>query len=373
MDRKQERNYGIDALRLAAMFMVVVLHILGKGSVLQTAQGIQSKVSWFLQIAAFCAVDCYALISGYTGYTEHEKKYRYGKYFGMWLQAFFYSFGCTLLWYFARPGSVSRADLAMSAFPVLTDQYWYFRAYTPLFFVIPWLNRLVRRSTEREVTGLVAVLFALLSCYGTAAALFADPFVLKEGYSFVWLAFLYLAGAWMKKCRIAERVSIRTAVLVYLLSVLVTWGSRMAVHRLTVHMLGYTFGRNLLYNYTSPTVVAAAGALLIWFSRLRVEGICRKAVRFLAPASFGVYLLHRQDLVFDRFFNGTFRFLAVLSPWKIPFAVLGIAFAVCAVCLLIDKARARLFALCRVAQAGERIDHGIRGVWDRIAGYLVKN
>ncbi len=373
MGQCQERNYGIDALRLLAMFMVVVLHILGKGGVLQTAQGVQSKVSWFLQIAAFCAVDCYALISGYTGYTEREKKYRYGKYFGMWLQAFFYSFGCTLLWYFAHPGSVSRADLAMSAFPVLTDQYWYFRAYTPLFFVIPWLNRLVRRCSEREVTGLVAVLFVLFSCYGTVAALFADPFALKEGYSFVWLAFLYLAGAWMKKCRIAERVSMRTAALAYLLSVLVTWGSRMAIHRLTVRVLGDTFGRNLLYNYTSPTVVLASGALLALSSGIRIEGICRKAVRFLAPASFGVYLLHRQDLVFDRFFNGTFRFIAVMPPWGIPPAVIGIALAVCAACLAIDKIRAWLFRICRIAQAGERIERRIRCVWERLIPCLIKD
>jgi hypothetical protein len=51
------------------MLMVVVLHILGQGGVLKTARplSVEYEIAWFLEILCYCAVNCYALISGYAG------------------------------------------------------------------------------------------------------------------------------------------------------------------------------------------------------------------------------------------------------------------------------------------------------------------
>ena len=48
-EKKHEKNYGIEWLRILSMYMVAVLHTLGQGG-------------------TFGAVDCFALISGYVGY-----------------------------------------------------------------------------------------------------------------------------------------------------------------------------------------------------------------------------------------------------------------------------------------------------------------
>ena len=49
---KPERNYGIDLLRIFAMFMVVVLHCLGQGGILNNAtlNSVQYKFAWFMEI-----------------------------------------------------------------------------------------------------------------------------------------------------------------------------------------------------------------------------------------------------------------------------------------------------------------------------------
>ncbi|MDE6723424.1 MAG: hypothetical protein K2J55_04430, partial [Eubacterium sp.] len=62
-----KRNYGIDLLRIVCMIMVPVLHVLGHGGLLEGAEILSVKYEfvWFLEAAAFCAVNCYALISGY--------------------------------------------------------------------------------------------------------------------------------------------------------------------------------------------------------------------------------------------------------------------------------------------------------------------
>ena len=65
----QERNYGIDLLRVLATYMVLVLHVMGQGGIVWTIDGSSNNyiVAWLLELLAFCAVNCYALISGYVG------------------------------------------------------------------------------------------------------------------------------------------------------------------------------------------------------------------------------------------------------------------------------------------------------------------
>ena len=86
-----KRNYGIELLRLVLMFMVCVLHTLGRGGILNESAGgsVQYNVFWFLEILSFCAVNGFALISGYTA-SDRPRKYE--KIVEMWIQVFFYSF-----------------------------------------------------------------------------------------------------------------------------------------------------------------------------------------------------------------------------------------------------------------------------------------
>lgn len=73
-----KRNYGIDALKIVSMFMIVILHTLGHGGILSSVSIFSGKyyAAWLMEIAAYCAVNCYALISGYVGINS---KYRYSK------------------------------------------------------------------------------------------------------------------------------------------------------------------------------------------------------------------------------------------------------------------------------------------------------
>ena len=191
------RNYGIDLLRLVSMFLVVVLHILERGGVIDAASGINLGLAWFLKAVAHCCVNCFALISGYVCYAEAERPYKYRKYLLFWLQVFFYNFGIALIFWVFRLSSqdpVLFKTLLKSAFPVLTGYYWYVLAYTGLFFVMPWLNKLVRSISKKECMMLVLTLLALAS-FGRLK----DTFVLNDGKSFAWLVFMYVMGAWIKR------------------------------------------------------------------------------------------------------------------------------------------------------------------------------
>ena len=132
----QERNYGIDALRLVLMYMVCMLHTLGQGGILKSSGlGVEMKVFWLLGIASFCAVDGFALISGYMA---TDKPCNYSKLVDMWFQAFFYSFIVTIiLTGIGLNDSLGIKDIIKIAFPVTFNKFWYFTAYFALFFVVP--------------------------------------------------------------------------------------------------------------------------------------------------------------------------------------------------------------------------------------------
>ena len=86
------RNYGIDLLRIVSMLMVVILHVLGQGGVLKTSAplSVGYEIAWFLEIMCYCAVNCYALISGYVGVGS---KFKYSNIVNIWLQVIWYSVG----------------------------------------------------------------------------------------------------------------------------------------------------------------------------------------------------------------------------------------------------------------------------------------
>ena len=60
---QQQRNYGIDLLRMFSMLLVVILHTEGHGGVLEAAQGHSVYWAYLPEAFAYCAVNCYALIS----------------------------------------------------------------------------------------------------------------------------------------------------------------------------------------------------------------------------------------------------------------------------------------------------------------------
>ncbi len=334
-----ERNYGIDLLRLAAMFMVVVLHVLGNGGVLSSATGINYSVSMFLKICTYCAVDCYAIISGFVCYTDKEKPYKYSRFISFWVQVVTYSFGITLIAFLFRPKSIGLYNVFASAVPVASGQYWYVSAYAGLFFIIPWLNKMIRACTRKECTQLGVVLVAVYVLYATAARVFSDCFTLELGYSFAWLTILYVVGAWMKKCDIPSHCKCRHLLI----------GIGCCV--LFAEMKALFLPENLadrVCSYTSIFTVYIAFALVSLFSKIKIGKTAKKMITCWLPAAFGVYLIHTQPIVWGHYIRGSFGWIAGNPAWLIPVLVLGSAFAVFAVCLLVEKVRLILFRVLKI-------------------------
>ena len=87
----KDRNYGIDALKIVSMLMVIALHIFGTGGCLAASAGNKSRyyIFYLLETYSYAAVDIFAIITGYLSVSKTELTIK--KVIKRWTQIEFYS------------------------------------------------------------------------------------------------------------------------------------------------------------------------------------------------------------------------------------------------------------------------------------------
>lgn len=350
---KEQRNHGIDLLRIIAMFMVLILHILGRGGVLESAKvlSVQYETAYFLETAAYCAVNCYALISGYVGINA---SYKYSNLCLLWLRVVFYTVMITILYAVLIPSSVNKTLLIKSFFPVMTRQYWYFTAYFCLFLFIPLLNKAINGMTKAQTKAVCIFLFIGFSILPT---IFGDQLGTNKGYSGLWLIILYIIGASIQKWNLFEHLTPIKAFAGYLLMVIISWGFKFALEASAAFLGRDTVSGSYaakyssrLIEYTSPTILMAGIFLLLLFSRITLNSFLQKCVPILAPLSFSVYLINTNFFVWQYIMPSRYADYAGFSAPLLIAAVFGSALFIYISCSVIDFIRNCIFKLLRIKE-----------------------
>lgn len=342
-----QRHLGIDALRILAMFMVVLLHVLGQGGVLLGGNDVTLRYSmpWLLETMAYCAVNCYGLITGYVCIHSHHK---YKRIVALWFQVFFYTTLITLITALVNPGTLGKEEFYNAVFPMLRKQYWYFTQYTGLFFLMPFLNKLLLGLSKQQMQGLVLTIFVFLSLL--PCIIHNDLLISGSGYSMLWLAALYVIGAYIKRYGFTLRCPKPICLLIYSICTFIAWGG------ILLQGAGIMeYGRRFL-NYTSPFILCSALALFFFFLQCNFSGkASRNMIPVLAPVSFGVFLIHTHPLIYQGRLKHAFTFFhnypVVLT---LLFCFLA-ALAIYLLCSLIDYLRLKLFGLLHIDALSEKI------------------
>lgn len=348
-----KRNYGIDLLRLLLMVMVLVLHILYAGGVLMATEVLSPNynAAWLLETMAYCAVDCYVII---TGYVHMNSKFRFSSYILLWLQVLTYSVGIAACVWLIRPASFSLRSLAYFLTPVSHNLFWFFSAYTGLFVLIPFLNAAIQtipRHLAAVYLGIVLAVLMLVSLFT-----YTDPFALKGGYSVMWFAMLYLIGACIREHKWEQIISVKKAIGIYFLCVLLSWGEKLIRDFRVVMLGGAVEPSGILISYISPTILIAAIALFLAFCNIRLNDRISNLVRIFSPAAFGVYLIHTHECVGIHIITEKYAFLADWGVLAMVGGVIGIAVLIFTVCLMIDWIRLRMFSLLGIKRILEKTE-----------------
>ncbi len=338
-----ERIIGLDLLRILSMLMVILLHILGQGGILDgTVSGSRHYyLAWAMECVCYCAVDCYGLLSGYV--SAARRRYRHSKIVLLWLEVVFYSVAYACVFRLISHEYAGKRELLNALFPVMRRQYWYFTAFFALSLLAPVIHGGMRSITARTARLAAALLF-LVFCV-LPAIFCTDPFHLRGGYSALWLIVLYALGLLLNKGGILKRIAPGWLAAAFFLCTALTF-LLTVVFPVSIPRLGTISP----LNYTSPTVLLSAVSLLFLLRRLEVRASrLRRLLSRLSGASFGVYILHTNPLVWTFWFRpGVLKGFADAPVWAFPLLAVGAAAAVYLLCFAVDSVRAWVFQKLRL-------------------------
>lgn len=336
----------------------------GQGGVLEniTNLTVRGELFWALEITCYCAVNVFAIISGYVGLNAKRKG---TSIINLCMQVAFYAIVYTcveVVVLLSTRGEITIKGILANLFPSVHSM-WYFSAYFCLFFFMPILNSVIENVSKKVLQKSAIFIFLIFCC---ATQLTSNVSNLKAGYSVLWLAIMYLLGAYMAKYKTLSNTKIWVDFLGFIVCVIVTVISRIA--------MGNLFGRgiNILVSYTSPTITLCAVFLVSVFSKIKTSTKLTKTVAFLSPLAFGVYLVHCHPYVFGNL-SGAFAFIANMPLYYAIFVVILVALCIFIACLIIDYLRLILFKLCKVNKLSILIENAFKKITDGIVNLFDKS
>ena len=343
---RKERNYGIDLLKILAMFLMVVEHMFSFGGMRDGLSG----PMYYSMIAAvlLCTwpVNAYALSTGVTGC---GKAHRLSRLVELYLQVLFYTVSIGVILYLL--GFVSIGEMLRNFFPLISNRYWYFTAYFFLFFLMPYLDKLIDSMDHFRLTVILSLL-----CLLNALSISGNIFHWNYGLSGSWLCILYLFGGLLAKYRIAERVSARALLLIAAFCFLLSYLGYLIVPGLAMRFAGVHYGEYQFMKFTAPTILLWALALVALFSKIKVKSaVMQRWIVRVSALTFGVYLLHADSLLVDVLYRDKLSYLLHHSTAYALGMLLLYSAALFAVCLAVDFLRSRLFTLLKIDRLSGRL------------------
>ena len=358
-----KRNYGIDFLRIISMFMVAVLHVLAQGGILRNAepQTLKYWVAWLLEIASYCAVNCFALISGYVMYRTEHKVSRLLK---LWLQTVFYT-GLSLVFFcFFMPDVVGKRTILNAIFPITSTQYWYISAYFGMLILVPLFNMVIHHA-EKKVFG-TALLTAFAAFCILPVVFQSNPYRLDSGYSLIWLSLLYLAGGYIHKYDVISKIKTSYAWYTALAMLAISFLTKFVIEQFLHGVSFLQAYNNAFISFTSPTIVLIAVGLLIICCKLNFKPRSGRAIGFLSSAALGVYLSHVNPLVWTHLIRDFAVSFLDYNCFSMVCLIILSAFLIFAAGIVIDLVRIKLFDLLGIHKLCTFLDTKSAKIQDKV-------
>ena len=195
----KKRMVNIEVLRLLAMMMVVSLHYLAKGELLEKLTGplsAKGHLAWLLESFSIAAVDVYVLISGYF---LVETGFRCRRVISLVLQVMFYT--CLLpvvliLTGILPVGEITFYNILQCIFPTNMLHYWFVSAYVLMFLFTPVLNAAVHGMKKRQLQTAIVILLIMESLSKTVIPVRLE--LDNLGYDAYWFMVVYLIAAYIR-------------------------------------------------------------------------------------------------------------------------------------------------------------------------------
>lgn len=288
MNSRFSRNSNIELLRIISMLMIITLHYLYNGGVLDKLSfGDNNYIpAWILESFCYVSVNCYVLISGY--YLSTATEIKIAKVIETVLEVVFYSVGIYLVFCAIGFERFSIKSLITGhMFPITHGSYWFASVYIVLYLLSPLLNRMISSLSQSQHKKLLIITGVIFSVLPSVVFFYVDQVKVASGYSLIWFLFLYFLSAYFRKYSITIKV--------YQLVILYISGSLLSFAVKVLQQLILKKELLNLYQYSSITVLCASVALFLLFIQMKPR--TNPLLQIIGRCTFGVFLIHTHFII----------------------------------------------------------------------------
>ena len=349
------RKYGLDLLKIYSMFLIVVLHFCAsiiRYNTLNPAS-LKSEVYYLIFTITYCCVDCYVLI---TGYFYRNNTGKLNKYLKLWLMVFFWSSLLGCFGYFS--GYINKKELFQYFLPLTYNKYWYFTAYTILYFTCPYLNKLIESLNRKEFKRLLIIGLIFLCIIDLPF----ETFRIDRGLHFSWLFFLYLFGAYIRIYEPMKNIKNINLIKISIFCI----GSAFLSKYLIEYILKYqlTIANTIfLDRNNSIFIVIYALCMFELFKRIKMnKNVLSKLILTISKTTFGIFLIHYNYVILSMFLREK---LWYVYKERILYSLedtLFFCILIFIICMILEYIRQKLFKLFKIDNLVDKFVDKIKSI-----------
>lgn len=283
-------------------------------------------------------VDLFIIISGYFLVNAKNINIKKDKIKKLILPVWIYSI-IFLMIAIAFKLDISLGKIASSIFPVIFVNYWFITDYIILYFLAPYLNRLLDNLEKKEHFRLMIILMLITSIIPTFVP--GSMKILKN--NMLLFIFLYVTSSYVRKYPMDSEK--RFGKYLFWMSSMVLISSMVILNILADRLNSETLYSHSAYfasDYSFIIYLIALG-MFLWVKNWKIRP--NKVINTIATTTFGIYLIHdnpfMRELIWIKLLN--LPSLIYTNWWTILLAAIIVCTIYFVICILIGLVRQKLF------------------------------
>ena len=355
---KKQRLPNFEILRLVAMMTIVLWHLYLHGFFYLNAKTDNDFVSFSLTSATdgclYFIHQCLIIVSRMgvnlfvmiTGYFMINSRPRWDKVPVIWFQTMFYCVAIYAILVGAGIYDFSLKDFGAQFVPVYNGSYWFVTQYVGLIALAPFINIMVRNLSKQQYRALLLVLLAMdfvITCNVGYGRHFSGDCTLFH------LATIYLLAGYIRIHPVD--ITAKKSFIAFCLSVAAIFLLTMLCKEFLNYRLNQPFSNmKLTYAFIDNNgfTIFTSVLFFMWISKVKIkQNWFTKTLVWMAPYTFGVYLLHDNDYIRRLLWDSVVQHADVHSLWSVAYIPAAGA-TIFIACVGIDFLRKKLFDVLRV-------------------------
>ena len=293
------RQSNFELLRIVAMFMIVITHIINHGQVMQNSnREVLSLIFDFIFCIVIVHVNSYVLL---TGYYQSKSEFKMSRLMQNINTVWFYRVAMLIFLVLINAWHPTHVEIFRHTFPLDLGFYWFIDVYIILYCISPFLNKLLEKLDKKELSKLIIILFIIFSILPTITGL---QFFQNNGYTLYNFILLYFIGAYLRKYPIRQSYLFKYVKKNAFQLICITSFFFLAFLNLLLYRFGQQItsfssilgeiGNNITmttFLYSNPIVILQSICFFSFFETLDIKS---KVINKVASLSFGIYLIHEH-------------------------------------------------------------------------------